>query len=1606
MENKRKWGLVILALLVIAVLGWGILNLLPAKPVNAGEIAITALQQNQYGVAQDSAFKITFENPVDQKMVKENLRIEPTVTYQLKKEAGGKTYRIIPGQQLAANTVYKFAFDPSGKKQESLSWAFQTTGSFRLLSTLPRTETVGVPLNTGIEFTFTHDSFEVNTASKLIQITPKVEGRFEKHKKTLVFIPKSLQPATLYTVTLKKGLNGPDDKEAIADDYIFRFETAAQNVSDEKFVFYLESQVSEFNTGQVPTFPVSFASGAGVPRPNIGLYRFPNAESYGTAMKKLSELPFWSTNSQEQFRQDLKKLIRVAGYETEFNQASQYRSFLVLPEKVAAGYYLIEVKAGDQVRQAIFQVSDLAAYRAQSQQQTMFWVNDITTQKPATGVQAWVNNKKLATADAEGVVLIDSQTTTNSASFALLKAGAKELLVPLNQELNPGSQDAITRQSYWKYLYLDRELYLPGDTVHYWGVLTPRNQTKTPANELTLELWGGDYYYSEERTAEPLFSQKIKMDANTFSGQCQLPVLKPGYYYLEVKLGKVALTSRGFSVATYQKPAYQLNVSPDKKAIFAGEKVNFLIKSTFFEGTPVPGLSLNYYANNKEGKLITNAQGEATVSYTGRYDADNFAASDYQYFNVNTSTPESGDIGDYNGVIVFPGSVMVRAEAKTNGDRFNLTARLNQVDLSSVDAGGYVSEENYLKAPIAGGKIKAKLFKEVWIRTKSGETYDYINKKVLPIYDYRFHTELIDSFELVTDQQGIANYSGRIDKGYSYYLELTSADTAGRDGRARVYVGEFYDDFYSYNYYFLKDTQGKPYLPGDKASLEMMKNNRRLDPQGKSILFFRGQTSIEAYQVTNVPHYEFAFKDADIPNTNVFGVFFDGESYQETGSYALAFDRQSQELKVAVQADKKEYHPGDTVKLSVLVQDKEKQPIKDARLNLNLVDEALYRLMDQRVDILGSLYGEYLTPILNTWKSHYHPQLRGGAEQGGEGGGDRRDFRDTVLFKDLITDSKGQASVEFKLPDNLTSWRITYHAVTDDLLASSGTSQLPVRLPFFINMNVNPTYRVGDAPVVVVRSYGSQLKPAQTVKYQITLTNPQGKNLIQTGTGSAFTSFDYTLPALQPGNYTIKIAAKSGSYQDTLVQSFNATSSVIRRHMVEQQILRADSKLQGSGLEPTTLVFSDYEKNQYLSALWELSWLYGSRVEHRIASEEAEKLLQHHFPETKMAVDLTSQSSLLNYQQVDGGISLLPYATSDLGISARIASSAPDAFDRRALKGYFYRLLDTDKGADQSLIWLGLASLDEPVLLSVKEALKQNNLAPAQRINLSLALLEMGDGAYAAEVYEELMKKYSQDLGNSLRINMGKDQDEIIAATTQMALLAARLNQPPMHQLLAYLLQNPGEDIVNSLELLQIQKYGLQYMDTNPVSFTYQLNGKTVSKTLKNNETFKLTVLPADLSKLKFSQIKGKVGMIVYYSAPALSTGGISDDMEIKRSYYVGNKSLLSLSRSALVRVELNTNAVNKAPGGSYEVIDVLPAGLAYLSRPYTPINEKSIYPDWPTEVNGGQLTFVVPKGQSKIVYYARVVAPGKYKAEAPLLQHCQNPQVFVRGVEQEMVIK
>jgi len=781
-----------------------------------------------------------------------------------------------------------------------------------------------------------------------------------------------------------------------------------------------------------------------------------------------------------------------------------------------------------------------------------------------------------------------------------------------------------------------------------------------------------------------------------------------------------------------------------------------------------------------------------------------------------------------------------------------------------------------------------------------------------------------------------------------------------------------------------------------------MKNNENdVLPRENGFLFITSREGLLSSQVQDNGTFSTVFKEELIPNFWVRVVYFDGRFYRDTYDHVVPYDEQERALDIKVSLDKDEYRPKDTVNVDIEVKDKTGKPMA-ARVNLNLVDEALYALRDQHADVLGTLYRNYIrSGIYKTISTHVDQSLYGGgAEQGGEGDSERKDFKDAVFFETVSTDSSGKAKVSFTVPDNLTAWRLTYQAVTGNLHAGSGTAKVIVKLPFFVDAIVGDTYLTGDKPVIPIRSFGGGLKGGSAISFSVKLkSDSDGIVFEQNLTAKAFETSNLQLPALEIGHYKLSITGKTKEdLQDTLVLPVNVVNTIMTRKRTDFYFLEDKTRIIGADNAPTMLTFVDYERSQYLNLLWSLAWVGGSRIEQKLAPMVSREMLKKYFPDLQDFWD-EEQAVLSSYQTHNGGIAILPYADDDLELSVKIAGLYQKAFDTALLAEYFYRIADDpEETRERGITALyGLAALGEPVLQEVIVVLGQEGLNVNERLYLILALIELGDEQRAAVYLQELLKAHGETAGKYMRINTGSDQDDILDATALAALAAATVNYEESYKLQQYVLENYTKDILVYLQQLMYLNKALPRMPKEEASFSYYLDGKEQKVSLQAGKTFTLLLTPAKLETLRFGGISGRVGVTAAYEAPfdpGEFTG--SDEVKITRSYSVARgKSDGTIKANDLIQVKISYQFSDKAPAGVYEIVDFLPAGLKIVPRPYIRGISYDRMLGYPVEIRGQKAVFLVGKNNSSFHYYARVVNAGDFSAEGAIISHAKSGKVY-----------
>jgi uncharacterized protein YfaS (alpha-2-macroglobulin family) len=261
------------------------------------------------------------------------------------------------------------------------------------------------------------------------------------------------------------------------------------------------------------------------------------------------------------------------------------------------------------------------------------------------------------------------------------------------------------------------------------------------------------------------------------------------------------------------------------------------------------------------------------------------------------------------------------------------------------------------------------------------------------------------------------------------------------------------------------------------------------------------------------------------------------------GTIELSVPPRQRTLQVAVTPSAARLGPGEKLQLALEIVDAQGKPVADAEAAVIVVDEAILSLTGHQFpDPLDAFYGARPSDVRDVYSQAYVKLARpgGGLEQqkvmldrGGaglsvraaatkqyfaeaapgapvveglnkqfddangrasnRGAGPaiaiRSDFNPLAAFSPAVhTDAAGKATVEVKLPDNLTRYRVVAVAVAGDKQFGKGESAVTARLPLMVRPSPPRFLNFGDKfqlPVVVQ----NQTDAAMTVRLAVRATN-------------------------------------------------------------------------------------------------------------------------------------------------------------------------------------------------------------------------------------------------------------------------------------------------------------------------------------------------------------------------------------------------------------------------------------------------------------------------------------------------------------------------------------
>lgn len=1604
--------------------------------------ALSAKKQDGDVIARDTSFVLASKrDDLDRDRVHELLLVDPPAEFEVDGGAGHLTLR--PTQALRESTRYRFTLISADDGRQVRNWAFQTEGPLRVVQTLPADEASNVPLDTGIEMTFSHDG--IARFEDRVTITPAVRGRFELHKRVLVFVPQRLVPETLYTVTVAPGVTVADGGLETREPHTFSFETGSARRQDQlgmspEGVFFarlvFEASTTEPPSLQIETY--SYDEQLSLP---FEVYRYADVDAFVEAIDEAVAVPRWTYYSRRNFRLDTSGLEQIATLNGSVRRVSEQYSqqlFTVFPSALDPGFYLVQTQRDGIDAQALLQVTDLASYASLSDPKTLVWVNDLATGAPAADAAIKDADGTTFRTGDDGVAFFDTPDALIPAEgddaggrtlrvehdgrIAVVPLAASQAIGFYGYTYDRSGYDSYyggRSPDYWSYIYPDRSLYRPSDAIHFWGVAKLRDDFE-PGQTLTVRLSGGNYYDSSYRPSLLAETSVQVSDLGTVEGALSFEGAAPGGYQLSIDAGDETIASTYVQVENFIKPAYKIDVVPSRNALFAGENVSVDVSTEFFDGSPVPFVDLAYSPpdGGEQGTITTDADGAASMSYVATA-GDPYGGPAYRYASAYPIGPEQGEISGETTFYVLPASLAIDATGDVADGRATITGNVHQVDLAAFDGGdGGSWYEDMRGAPPPGRAISAAVTEITYNEVEVGEYYDFIAKLTRKRYRYDTVERALGTFAATSAADGTYRVGFAVERGKSYRVRIGTTDDAGRLTGVETYVSGDqipYPTYASDGALSLKETVASgqspyyattSYAENDAVDLTV----RRLGKPAESganrrYLFLRARDGILGYHQAFEPRLQWNFAASDIPNVNISAVQFNGRGYESApGDYVASFDFSDREIELSVTSDAERYEPGDDVTLSIETRDGQGNPVAAEAL-LSLVDEAIFRAQgwNYEGEMLQQLYQPLSSGLLAVYLPSYtaieelqsqHGYAPGGAATNPPDTGGpitpRSDFRDLALFRTVRTDAGGNASVTFTLPDNITSWRVTSRAVTGDLRAGAALTALPSGLPFFVEATASDEYLSADRPVIALRAFGSALQSGDAVEYEVSAPSLGANDMLVSG--EAFRGVELALPPLQEGEHALTIRARSGDMQDAIVRTISVVTSRLRRGEARFYELTPGFALKGASTGSTQVVFTDNNRGRYYDDLLRLAWGYGDRVDQQLARTLAHDLLRDHFD-----VDDGPASAFDGaiYQTAEGGIALFPYADDDLLLSARMASTGPGKFGRNGLAQYFLSVLDDpDETRERSIVALfGLAAAGEPVLPSIAAIAAEDDLAPRERLYLGLAALAAGDEVAARQQYREVLLRYAERRAPFVRVRAGVDQDDILELTALAADLGAGLGDPSADEMFAYTQANATEDLLIELEQISYLARALPRLSSAPVRFSYTLDGSGEEQTLEAGRPFALTVSTQQLAQLSPQALEGAVGVATYFEAPFdPASVAIDADINVRRTIDVDGGGI---SAGDIVEVRLDYALAPQSLDGCYQITDLAPSGLRPITRANRPYEGSNVVT--PYRIDGQRVSFCVYRESDYVaaVYLARVVTTGDYLAEPAIIQSQLSAESF-----------
>ncbi len=666
-------------------------------------------------------------------------------------------------------------------------------------------------------------------------------------------------------------------------------------------------------------------------------------------------------------------------------------------------------------------------------------------------------------------------------------------------------------------VFTERGIYRAGETVFFKGIVRELKQGK-------WKLPTRKQVYVEVRNSksETIYSKFLNLSSEfgSFSDSLTTKANAPlGYYTIQVKGSNSEsdynlFATNDFRVEAYRPATFETKISSSQSSFVRGDLFVATIEGRYLFGAPMIGdnttwtltrstlenfafpdydgyfwqpLAWNNRSEDQSSSLL--ASGSGTLDKLGQFSLSqklefNIASPSMLTLEAEVISPSRQAIAERQSFKLHPAAFYIGLKPKTTFTKENSELPVEVVAVS-------------VDGKQASQKVAVEVVHRQWVSVKRagvGGRYEWQSEQV---------DSTIFKTEVSTKDAGTISFNAPIKGAGLYFIKATAKDSKGNTARSEAYTyayGSGYSAWERSDDDRLTLTPNKKtYKPNETATILVQSPYET----ATALLTIEREGILEhkVFELKGTaPAIEIPIKEEYLPNIYVSVMLTKGRtSLPKTGesdlgkpSFKIGYAKLSVEatgrrLQVRITPNKKEFRAGETLEAELEVTDAKGRGVR-SEVALAAVDAGVLNLIGYTLpDAFETFYRERGLGV-KTSQSLLHlveqrnygekGEARGG-DKGGEGTGGYA-FRQNMITTPywnpaIITDANGKAKITFKLPDNLTTFRLMAAASTVEAFGKAQTDVL-VNQPLTMIAALPRFARIGDKfeAGVTVSNYTNQ----------------------------------------------------------------------------------------------------------------------------------------------------------------------------------------------------------------------------------------------------------------------------------------------------------------------------------------------------------------------------------------------------------------------------------------------------------------------------------------------------------------------------------------------------